>query len=120
MCPWIDPENNDPPIQYFTDPGIGDYSIQFTATDEYAWDGIDNTETCVAQGLCNPRITFYRDGYDIHIDTWRSSGTSDLGEPNGVCEHGDNEVEDQFSKGGDVLGDACEIPCWNDVQVPNA
>ncbi|KAH7031569.1 uncharacterized protein B0I36DRAFT_363242 [Microdochium trichocladiopsis] len=67
---WIDPENNDPPVHYYSDKGIGDFSVQFTATDSYAWDGIDGTKNCPFQGLCNPQFVFYRDRYNIIFSTW--------------------------------------------------
>ncbi|KZW01009.1 hypothetical protein EXIGLDRAFT_738626 [Exidia glandulosa HHB12029] len=121
VCPWIDPQNNDPPVQYFTDPGIGDYSVQFTATDEYTFAGIDNTQKCVAEGLCNPRFTFFRTGYSIVLDTWLSQGDVTEGEYSGdfhgLC--GNGPIKDQFSTGGDVIGYDCAIPCWNDADLPS-
>jgi len=102
VCPWTKPASTAPPashpvqsqslsectpfysrertltpnsqIQYFTDPGIGDYSIQFTATDTVAWadaPAINGTTKCVAEGLCNPQLVFYRKGYNLVIDTWK-------------------------------------------------
>ena len=45
--------------------------IQYTATSEIAWDGIEGTDTCSSEGLCNPQYVFYRDGYNIVLSTWR-------------------------------------------------
>jgi hypothetical protein len=62
VCPWTD-FSQPPPVQYWTDPGIGDYSIRFTATDTNTWNdpSAPNTVNCVAQGLCNAQLTFYHD-----------------------------------------------------------
>ena len=121
-CPWVNAANTPPPIQYFIDPGIGSYSIQFTATDQYAWGGINGTTTCVAEGLCNPQLVFYRTGYTLVIDTWLAhddtyGGYSD--QYAGLCQQGDDEVENQFTSGGDVLGDTCAIPCQNQANLPD-
>ncbi|KAH8800307.1 hypothetical protein F5884DRAFT_904986 [Xylogone sp. PMI_703] len=123
-CAWNNPASTAPPIQKFNDPGIGQYSIQFTATDEVAWSGANNTKKCVAQGLCNPILTFYRPCWNLHIYTWltanvfSSTGYSDSW--HGLCDGGDNEVLDQFGSGGDLLGDQCAIPCWNEASLPSA
>jgi hypothetical protein len=68
---WNNPASTDPPVHFFEgDPAIGLYSVQFTATDEYAWDGIEGTKKCNIQGLCNPQYIFYRKGYRIVLNTW--------------------------------------------------
>ena len=97
----------------FKDPGIGNYSVRHTATDTVAW--IDpsmgpsgSSEKCVAQGLCNPQFRFFKNGYDLVINSWQvtnpngadSGGYS--GQYVGICSAA--QVLDQFSKGGDILG----------------
>ncbi len=71
---WINPQDGTaPPVMYFqNDASVGLYSVQFTATDEYAWSGIDGTKECDFQGLCHPQYVFYRDGYNIILNTWRT------------------------------------------------
>lgn len=100
--------------------GIGYYSVQFTATDTVAWSGIPNTQTCVAEGLCNPQLVFYRDGYNIQLNTWESQGSVSAGQYsgnfNGLC--GNGPVKDQFQSNGVVMGFDCGIPCWNDADLP--
>ncbi|GIK03124.1 hypothetical protein Aspvir_007193 [Aspergillus viridinutans] len=115
--PWIDPHSNPPPVIYFDSPFIGTYSVQFTATDQVAWSGIDGTEKCVMQGICNPQYVFYRNGYNILINTWHSQGEvskcqySDGEECGGLCSSG---VLDQFSRHGNVWGGCCAVPCiWD-------
>jgi hypothetical protein len=72
---WNDPENTTPPVHFFEgangDPAIGAYSVQYTATDRVAWGGIEGTETCHIEGLCNPQYIFYHKDYDIVLNTWR-------------------------------------------------
>jgi hypothetical protein len=63
---------------------------------------------CVAQGLCNPQFRFYRNGYNIVINSWQVTNVNGAdtggysGEYVGICSG--EQVLDQFSKGGDVLG----------------
>lgn len=106
VCSWNNPETTDPGVQYFTDEGVGDYSIQFTATSGVAWDGIKDTAKCVGEGLCNPRITFYREDHSIILDTWLSQGDrSDgyyHGDFKGLC--GNGPVKNQFTSNGIVMG----------------
>lgn len=63
---------------------------------------IEGAEGCGGEGMCNPQITFYRDGYELVLNTWQSvyQGSSS---PDGVglCQGG---VLDQFHKGGMVFG----------------
>ncbi|KAJ3536734.1 hypothetical protein NM208_g6600 [Fusarium decemcellulare] len=122
-CSWIDPPNNDPPVVYYEgDQGIGTYSIQYTATKEHAWGGIPNTSTCTVQGLCNPQYVFYRDGYNIVLNTWESQGEisscqySGGADCKGLCSSG---VKDQFSSGGARWGGDCAIPCADDATLPD-
>jgi hypothetical protein len=72
---WIDPENTEPPAHFFEgangDPAIGPYSVQYTATDRVAWSGIEGTEKCYFEGLCNAQYIFYHKDYDIVLNTWR-------------------------------------------------
>ena len=44
--------------------------VQFTATDSYTWDGVDNTEECVAEGICNPQYIFYREDFELVLNPW--------------------------------------------------
>jgi len=121
-CAWNDPENNDPPVVFYEgDQGIGKYSIQYTATDKYAWDGLEGTETCAPEGLCNPSYVFYREGYNMILNTWQSQGEISAcqysgGEDcKGLCSSG---VKDQFQSGGVVWGGDCAIPCESDTELP--
>ncbi|KAJ2897714.1 hypothetical protein MKZ38_004491 [Zalerion maritima] len=115
---WIDPENNDPPVLMFHDDAIGYFSVQFTATDEYVYDGVDNPKKCPIQGLCNPQLVFYRKQYNMVLDSWLSQGSTS------ECEysHGSScgglclsAVKDQFTTGGVVWGGDCAIPCLGDA-----
>ncbi|KAI8663291.1 hypothetical protein NCS57_00929700 [Fusarium keratoplasticum] len=122
-CSWIDPPNNDPPVVYYEgDQGIGTYSIQYTATKEHAWGGIPGTKTCEVQGLCNPQYVFYRDGYNIVLNTWESQGEISYcqysaGENcRGLCSSG---VKDQFASGGMRWGGDCAIPCADEAGLPD-
>lgn len=70
---WNNPESSDPPVLYFDNEGaVGLYSVQFTATGEHTWDGINGTKKCPFEGLCNPQYIFYRTGYNILLNTWRT------------------------------------------------
>ncbi|KAM5369624.1 hypothetical protein ACJZ2D_008883 [Fusarium nematophilum] len=122
-CSWIDPPNNDPPVVYYEgDQGIGTYSIQYTATKEHAWGGIPGTSTCAAQGLCNPQFVFYRDSYNLVLNTWESQGEisycqySGGANCRGLCSSG---VKNQFSSGGVTWGGDCAIPCEGDANLPS-
>ncbi|KAF9529553.1 hypothetical protein CPB83DRAFT_882754 [Crepidotus variabilis] len=121
VCAWNNPETTDPGIQHFTDKGIGHYSVQFTATSGVAWDGIQGTEKCVQEGLCNPRLTFYRDGYTLVLDTWLSQGDASAGyysgDFKGLCSNG--PVKDQFTSNGAVMGWDCGIPCEGIATLPS-
>ncbi|KAJ3520155.1 hypothetical protein NM208_g13831 [Fusarium decemcellulare] len=122
-CAWIDPENNDPPVVYYEgDPGIGKYSIQYTATDEYTWDEVEGSEKCSVQGLCNPQYVFYRDDYNLVLSTWQSQGDvsacsySGGDDCKGLCMSG---VKNQFKSGGQVWGGDCAIPCEDEATLPD-
>ncbi|KAM5346852.1 hypothetical protein ACJ41O_009857 [Fusarium nematophilum] len=123
-CAWINPESTGPGIKFFEgDQGIGKYSIQYTATDEVAWSGTPDTKTCVMEGLCNPQLMFYRDGYAIVLNTWLSQGDvsacqySNGEDCKGLCNSG---VKDQFSKNGMIWGGDCAIPCIGDTDLPDS
>ncbi|KAL3490225.1 fibronectin type III domain protein [Aspergillus germanicus] len=116
---WNNPASTDPPVHFFDgDPAIGLYSVQFTATDEHAWDGIEGTKECNIQGLCNPQYIFYRKGYRIVLNTWESQGRVSACQYSGgedclgLCSSG---VKDQFQTGGVLWGGDCAIPCIDDV-----
>ncbi|KAI0385008.1 hypothetical protein F5Y04DRAFT_203576 [Hypomontagnella monticulosa] len=115
---WNDPKNSDPPVLFFeNESSVGLYSVQFTATDGVAWDGIEGTKKCYIEGLCNPQYVFYRKGYNIVLNTWQSQGDStscwySSGEDcKGLCDSG---VKDQFADNGVVWGGKCAIPCLGD------
>ncbi|KAF4975670.1 hypothetical protein FZEAL_7560 [Fusarium zealandicum] len=121
-CSWIDPPNNDPPVIFYEgDQGIGTYSIQYTATKEHAWDGIPGTETCSVEGICNPQFVFYRENYNIVLNTWQSQGEvsycqySGGGDCRGLCYSG---VMDQFTSGGIKWGGSCAMPCAGEANLP--
>ncbi|CAJ2512158.1 Uu.00g051730.m01.CDS01 [Anthostomella pinea] len=111
-------EGSEPPVTYFQDQGIGKYSIRWTATDSYAW---GNSSKCETEGICKPQLTFYRDKYDIVLNTWESQGEVSAcqyshGEDcKGLCSDG---VTDQFSSGGNKWGGQCAIPCEGDSRLP--
>ncbi|KAL3478435.1 fibronectin type III domain protein [Aspergillus californicus] len=116
---WNNPGNTDPPVQFFEDdPAIGLYSVQFTATDTVAWDGIPGTKKCNIEGLCNPQYIFYHKGYRIVLNTWESQGRisacqySGGADCLGLCLSG---VLDQFPTGGVRWGGDCAIPCVDDI-----
>lgn len=67
---WNNPQSTAPPVIYFESDFLGHYSVQFTATDQVAWNGIDGTQTCVIEGICNPQYVFFRNGYNIVLNTW--------------------------------------------------
>ncbi|KAL3428790.1 hypothetical protein BDV09DRAFT_201240 [Aspergillus tetrazonus] len=118
---WNNPENTSPPVHFFEgsngDAAIGLYSVQFTATDRVAWSGIQGTETCHIEGLCNPQYIFYHENYDIVLNTWQSQGLvsacqySQGDDCQGMCSSG---VKDQFRSGGVLWGGDCAIPCIED------
>ncbi|KAI1505154.1 hypothetical protein F5X99DRAFT_431296 [Biscogniauxia marginata] len=123
-CGWNNPEKTTPPIEYFeSDDGLGKYSVQFTATDEVAWKGAKDTKKCPIEGLCHPQYVFYRDGYNIVLNTWKSQGSisacqySDGKDCRGLCDDG---VKNQFTKGGNVWGGSCAIPCKDDTKLPDS
>ena len=64
-----------PPVHWFEDDAhLGIYSVQFTATDSYAWPGIEGTKKCEGfEGICHPLYIFHRRGYDIVLKTWGKS-----------------------------------------------
>lgn len=77
------------------DSGLGSYSIKFTAKDGN--DGpidlnVKDGKHCGSAGICNPEITFHREGAPIVLQTWNSAG---------LCKGG---VLDQLHKGGNVMG----------------
>ncbi|KXJ93858.1 hypothetical protein Micbo1qcDRAFT_201803 [Microdochium bolleyi] len=115
-APWVD---SAPPVHYYHDTGIGHFSVQFTATDKYAWSGIEGTKKCGFQGLCNPQLVFYRDGYNIAINTWDSQGSkaecyySNGERCGGLCKSG---VKNQFASGGAKWAGDCAIPCYSEGQ----
>lgn len=122
-CTWHDPDNNDPPVVYYEgDEGIGDYSIQYTATDSFAWDGVPDTKTCNTEGLCHPQYVFYREDYNIVLNTWQSEGRVSACQYSGgedclgLCSFG---VKNQFTSGGNVWGGDCAIPCEGDDKLPD-
>ncbi|KAF9523972.1 hypothetical protein CPB83DRAFT_646794 [Crepidotus variabilis] len=121
VCPWINPASTAPPIQYFSDKGLGDYSIQFTATDKVAWADIPGTEKCIMEGLCNPRITFYRKDHSIILDTWMSLGDPTqgqyFGDFGGLC--GNGPIKNQFKSNGMVMGYDCGVPCEGATDIPS-
>ncbi|GIJ91768.1 hypothetical protein Asppvi_010741 [Aspergillus pseudoviridinutans] len=114
---WINPQTTAPPIYYFENDFLGKYSVQFTATDQVAWSGINDTEKCPFEGICNPQYIFYHNGYSIILNTWQSQGYisacqySHGGDCRGLCSSG---VRDQFSQNGVVWGGNCALPCKTD------
>jgi len=69
---WVDPKNNDLPIHYFGDEWLGNYSVQFTATNEDTCGGIEGIKKYYFQGLCFPQYVFYCKGYNILLNAWRT------------------------------------------------
>ncbi|KAI5922978.1 hypothetical protein F4810DRAFT_720623 [Camillea tinctor] len=144
-CGWNDPEKTTPPIEFFeSDDGLGKYSVryvwsllaafmkltrgsppfslqvQFTATDKVAWSGTKDTKKCPMEGICHPQFIFYREDYNIMLNTWKSQGSisacqySDGKDCRGLCLDG---VKNQFSKGGNVWGGKCAIPCADNIKL---
>lgn len=122
-CAWVNPsDDNPPPVQFFDDPGLGRYSFQMTATKEKTFSGNGNkARKCVGQGLCHPQIIFYRDDFDLVLNTWESQGDLSVGgytgDYKGLC--GGGPVKDQFKKGGLVMGFDCAVPCAGDGTLPS-
>lgn len=93
-----------------------------TATDQHTLVVVDDPSTCAAEGICNPQYIFYRDGYEIVLDTWRQQGVLSAcqysgGEDcQGLCSSG---VKDQFPSGGVRWGGDCAIPCIDDDSLPD-
>ena len=93
-----------------------------TATDEHTLIVVEDPYTCETEGICHPQYIFYRDGYEIVLDTWRQKGRVSAcqysgGEDcEGLCFFG---VKDQFSTGGNVWGGDCAIPCIDDDSLPD-
>lgn len=68
---WVNPEQTAPPVAFFDNfPGFGTFSIQWTATDQFAWSGIPGTVKCRQEGLCHPQYVFYRENWNIVVNTW--------------------------------------------------
>ncbi|KAJ5815874.1 hypothetical protein N7447_008107 [Penicillium robsamsonii] len=116
-CAWTD-LNGVPPIASFNDPGIGNFRVQFAATDKATYDG---SPKCVSEGLCSPRLEFQRNGFYMRIDSWESQGDTTEGEYSGdyggVCY---TYVEDQFTSGGHKLATKCAVPCENQNVIPDS
>ncbi|KAL5326321.1 hypothetical protein ACEPPN_007459 [Leptodophora sp. 'Broadleaf-Isolate-01'] len=123
---WNDPENTDPHVHFFTDPAIGRFSVQFTATDSVAWSGTNDTERCYFKGLCNPQYIFYHDKFSAILNTWKSQGDTTAceythGDCKGLCY---SAITDQFSTNSNVWEGDCAVPCIPDADpdvttVPN-
>lgn len=81
--------------------GIGDFSIEFTAKDGTI--GPDGGAKCLTQGMCNPKITFYRNGYQLILKTWETvyEGNDYTGARSGLCQGG---VLTAAGKGGETMG----------------
>ncbi|KAF4471777.1 Fibronectin type III domain [Fusarium albosuccineum] len=123
-CAWVNPESTGPGLKFFEgDQGIGKFSIQYTATDKVAWSGTPDTKKCPFEGLCNPQLMFYRDGYAVVLNTWLSQGEisacqySNGEDCKGLCNSG---VKDQFSPNGMKWGGDCAIPCIGDTDLPDS
>jgi hypothetical protein len=58
-CAWNDLDSA-PPMDSFNDPGIGEFRVQFAATDKATYGG---SPKCVSEGLCSPRLEFQRKGW---------------------------------------------------------
>lgn len=122
-CAWVNPsDDNPPPVQFFNDAGLGKYSFQMTATKEKTFSGNGNKgRKCVGEGLCHPQIIFYRDDFDLVLNTWESQGDLSAGgytgDYKGLC--GGGPVKDQFKKGGLVMGFDCAVPCADDGALPS-
>ncbi|KAF4990685.1 hypothetical protein FDECE_14280 [Fusarium decemcellulare] len=119
-----DGQSTGPGLKFFEgDQGIGKFSIQYTATDKVAWSGTPDTKKCPFEGLCNPQLMFYRDGYAVVLNTWLSQGEisacqySNGEDCKGLCSSG---VKDQFSPNGMKWGGDCAIPCIGDTDLPDS
>ncbi|PLB40891.1 putative cyclin [Aspergillus candidus] len=115
---WWDDKAKMSGRQFFTDPGIGKYSIVFTAKDQdIVNEEIEGTEACGGEGICNPQVTFYRDGYNIVLNTWQSdAGDVNMEYGQGLCSGG---VTDAYKKGGMEFGYTCAVPCEGDEGLPD-
>lgn len=58
---------------------------------------------CGFEGICNPKITFFRNGYNIVMYPWETvyQGNDYEGQSPGLCQGG---VLNQFHAGGDIAG----------------
>lgn len=75
-CAWNNPAEDDeagPPVFVGESKEIGKYSVQWTSTDRAAWGGIPGTIKCGSEALCHPQVIFYRDDYEIILNTWGRS-----------------------------------------------
>ena len=116
-CSWNNPTADDaagPPVFTGESKEIGKYTVQYTATDRAAWGGIPGTQKCSQEYLCHPQVVFYRDGYEIILNTWESQGRvsscqySGGEECGGLCYIGRRNGD--FSKAA-MLGGDCAVPC---------
>jgi hypothetical protein len=67
-CAWT---GNEPPIGEWEHPGIGKFSVRYTATQDWTWG--DDAVKCDGgiEGLCHPQYIFYRNEHEIVMNTWR-------------------------------------------------
>jgi hypothetical protein len=81
--------------------GIGEYMIEWMSKDGGASADAtgSNREGCQQAGICNPVITFIRQGYNLELYTYESlyQGNDYGTGPPGLCQGGD---VNQFHKGG--------------------
>ena len=62
---------------------------------------IEGADGCEAKRMCNPQVTFYRDGYNIILNTWQSMFADSMSSDGpGLCKGG---VNYQVHKGGAVF-----------------
>ncbi|KAI9875338.1 MAG: hypothetical protein M1830_008596 [Pleopsidium flavum] len=98
---WWDDKTMTSGVQYFNDPGIGDYSIEWTCHDDKA--GAHGTSGCLVQGIGNPIVKFYRKGYTLveymYNGTWEGGSRGNGKMP--LCNGG---VTNQGHKGGASMG----------------
>jgi hypothetical protein len=84
--------------------GVGEYMIEWMAKDSaISANAGDHGSKCPSLGICNPKVTFYRDGYNLVLYPWETvyQGNNYRGAKPGLCKGG---VLDQFHKGGMVMG----------------